>query len=260
MEKQISVDVDGKVFDVLVIAPTNKINREAEKEYQKALMEALRDKLPIAAEIDQELESRFDLNKEREEREEIIKDLSMKQVMLRSGNANGRKLTKMQGRALAIEMMDARDKLSYQSAVRRALYTLTAERKADLARTNYLVYLCSLDPKTRKPYFANYDDYLDNKDSNLVLEIIKTFGEVTSVDYSDIPDDPEIAWLKKFNFMDKEGRFINNDGKLVDRDMRLIDENGRYIDQNGNFVDKFGHPVDAEGEQIIVEDPLAYSE
>lgn len=259
MEKTIKFKQGDQEISLLVISPTTQINKEAEKIYQQTFVENLRAQRPLMEEIDREFESRFPRAEERKIREKLIADIDVMKVALLSGKRDGQKLTKAQGRALAIEIMDRRDELTSRNRNRLNLYNLTVERIADLARTNYLIYLCILDPQTRKPYFKSYEDYLDHYDSELLLEGIKAFNDVTS-NGIEIEDDPEIKWLKKYKFMNDEGRFIDDKGRLVDEEYRLINADGRYINENGEFINKFGHRVDKDGNAIIEEDPSAYSE
>lgn len=259
MEKLVNVQHNDKEVSLLVIAPNASVSREAEKIYHKTLVNGMRDNMPVMAEIDEFLEKRFPLEEERREREVVINEINDKQTALLSGRLGDQKLTREEGRKIAIEIMGLRDRLMLQNQARTALYSVTAERAADLARTNYLLYLCILNNSTRKPYFVSYEDYEEHKDSNLVLEAVKAFRDLTTVAY-DEQDDPEVKWLKKYKFMNEDGRFIDNKGRLVDADYRLIDKDGRYINEAGEFVNKFGQRVDEKGQLLIVEDESAYSE
>jgi hypothetical protein len=259
MEKTVKVNHNDKEHTLLVISPTSAINREAEKVYNQTLIESIRNGLPVVAEIDEYLEKRFPIEQERREKDEIISLINRKQKSLYSGKDGDRKLTKVEGRTLAIEIMDLRDKLSAQNVSRASLYNSTAERFADIARTNYLLYLCILNSETRKPFFVSYEDYEDHKDSEIILEAVKAFREVTNITYKN-DEDPEVKWLKKYKFMNDEGYFINAQGKRVDAEYRLVDPKGRYINEAGEYVDKFGNRIDEAGELVIEVEDSAYSE
>ncbi len=240
---------------------TPKIQRESEvitnKAFQKGINE---DKLLLAAEIDSILAKRnFDFEAESKQIDEISGKIRQATVELLAGKVNGRPITKLEGRALALSIQKLRQELDEVGQTRSALYQRTAERYADGERTSYTLYATIIDPKSGKPFFKSFEDFKENLNSPVVRDALDILvRRITNGNTNVEARHPENKWLIKHKFMNEKLQLINEKGHACDEDFRLIDENGYYINDTGQRVDKYGNRLDDNGELLIVDDPTAY--
>jgi hypothetical protein len=186
-----------------------------------------------------------------EDLEKEILDLERK---LRSGANSFSSVSEAKECALKIRSLRA-DRLNILRD-RNSLDSVTAEAFADSARLQYLVSQCTVyneGNKAGQPYFTSFDHYLSLSEGKLALAAFNAYLELL---YS--PSDGEaneelyeIGWLKRYKYMNDQGRLINADGKLVSEDGRLINENYQYVTADGQLCDVNGNLVTETGEPII---------
>lgn len=238
------VNIDGKEVKFFIKNPTGDDIREADKIHNRTFKDALDSGAILKIKLDKVLRDQGIWDDEREIRVKTIQQeiFDIEKTLFQKGNI---KLS--EAKKLALTMKDKRNDLKEILAEKNGLESMTAEAQADNARFNYLVSRCVVYNDTKKPYFKDYADYLNQGSSEVAQKgaaglVALLFG---LGDYE--AGLPENKFLKKYGFMNEQYRLVNKEGKLVDRDGRLIDENGRFINEEGKFVDKEGNLVDEEG-------------
>lgn len=236
--------VDGKETEFLVKMPESDDIREADKVHNRTFKDALESGAILKIKLDKVLRDQGIWDDYREIRVKTIqKEISnLEQTLFLKG-----KIKLSEAKKLALTMKDKREELREILSEKTGLESMTAEAQADNARFNFLISRCVVYNDTKKHYFKNYADYINQGGSEVAQKAASTLVTLL-VGLGDYESElPENKFLKKWGFVDDKFRLVNKDNKLVDREGRLIDENGRYIDENGKYVDKDGNPVDEEG-------------
>ena len=251
-EVVISEDSNGDERRVVVIRPDSKKLSEAQKVYNKYFRDALESGALLRQRLDGYMREQGIWNDQKEkEYNELTERINKTEKKLAAG---GMKLS--QAKEAALEMR--KDRIAFRNLIaeRNSMDASTAEGQSDNARFNFLVSVCLLDEDTRKPLFANVDDYDKSADEPYVAEAA---GTLASMMYNLDPDYektlPENKFLKRFKFVDKENRLINKDGHLIDSEGRLITEEGRFVayeeDGTSYFIDKEGARLNEDGEYVL---------
>jgi hypothetical protein len=250
--------VEGDV-KVLVKKPNRKDLNDSQVVYNKAWRKALDEKAILRQKLNDYLIEQGVWSAEKQRQyEEAIKKINDKELILKKGGIPLKK-----AKAIALELKRVRNEFRDLIAERTSYDNNTAEGTADNARFDYLVSVCVLDPSTKSPVFKNLDDY---NERGTEAWAIKAAGELANFLYNLDPNYetslPENSFLKKFKFVDENGKLVNKDGHFISVDEdgteRLVDENGYYVayDDKGEkyFVDRDGNKV--ERDEDIVEQPF----
>ena len=242
--KTFKAEVGDKEVEFLVRMPSGDDIREADKLHNRTFKDALDSGAILKVKLDKVLRDQGVWDDDREARVKTLqREISdIERTLFLKGKI---KLT--DAKTLALTMKDKREELKEVLAERTGLESMTAESQADNARFNFLISRCVVYNDTKKAYFKDYADYLNQGSSEVAQKAASTLVSLLFGlgDYES--ELPENKFLKKYGFVDDKFRLVNKEGKLVDREGRLIDENGRYIDMDGKFVDKEGNPVDEDG-------------
>ena len=221
--------IEGDV-KVLVKKPTRKDYNESQIVYNKVWAECLEKNTYLRQELNDILERKGLWNKEKEKKyEDFIQKISALELVLKKGGIPLKK-----AKATALELKRARADFRELISVRTAYDNNTAEGTADNARFDYLVSVCVLDPSTKKPAFKNMEDYNERGAEPWAA---KAAGELANMlynlDQNYEKNLPENEFLKKFNFVNADGKLVNKDGHLIS-----VDEDGteRLIDNEGYFI------------------------
>lgn len=231
--------------------------REAQKIHTRTFHDALNAGAVLRAKLDDVLKSQGLWGDEKDiEIKTLQREIADLDVKLRGG---GLKLN--DGKAIALEIIDKRNKIKEIVAIKILYDSKTAESQADDARTDYLVSVCLVyNDKDHKPYFKNLEDYLNSQNDLAAIEGYRNFLMLLNDSNDDFEKDfIEYKFLKRFSFVDDKLRLINKEGHLVDRTGRLIDDNGRYIrytDGQKEFIDINNNLVDENGDYKIEEKPF----
>lgn len=245
-----SVDENGNDLELAITRPNPKQQIESQLWYNKAWRDAEKAGSILRRNLD-DLATKHGLwDDEKRTRvtslENEIIDLERK---LRAGSTHYRTL--VEAKAVALKLRELRSERYNLLLSRNSLDQYTAENHADEARLQYLTAMCTVYPDTGKPYFKSYDNFVERSSEKVTIDAVTKYLELVFSDQPKDEDQYEVQWLKKYNFVDSEGRLINSEGKLITEDNKLIDKNGRYIDREGNYVDKDGIRVTETGDYMI---------
>ena len=142
-------------MEYIVRKPTPSQDTQASIIYSKTLKQCMEDNIMLKYQLNEYLEKIGIWNDEKEKTyREFIKNINEKQDALNKGN-----ISLKQAKKIAIELKILRVQFRNLIAERTAYDSTTAEGIADDAKFNYLVSVCVLDPKTKKPIFKNLEDY-----------------------------------------------------------------------------------------------------
>lgn len=242
--------IDNEEKEFKIKKPSLKDIKEATKVYNEAFSDALNSKATVRAKLDDVLRQQGLWNDAKQQKvSELQDELLEGERLLKKGNKN---MKLSEARNVAIKMRKLRNELKTLISVRLELDTHTAEGQAEDAKNSYLISRCLVYNNTDEPYFKNYEDFLNQASSPLVLKASQVywsiqFGGADAGEYSL----PENQFLTQFKLVDDKLRLINKDGRLIDEEGKLIDEFGRYVDKDNNLVDKDGFPVDENGNYIF---------
>lgn len=231
-------EFEGKQYFIGKI--TSKIVDAAQNIYNRAFREGVEAKALMRASLDKHMKDQGLWSDQKDnEYQDMIKKIAELEFKLNSGG-----LKVSEGKAIALELSKIRGELLQLISVKNSMDNLTAEGMAENKRFNYLVSACIIDYLTNKPVFSSYEDYVENKDSELARKAAAHFAEFL---YGVRPDYEEslveYKFLKRFKFIDEKGRFIDKEGKLIDSDGNYINDEGYRVDKDGNRIDINGNPV-----------------
>lgn len=249
---------DGKIVEIKCVPINSEIRLESQKFYSKAFAFALENDFPLKAEYERTLRRKGLFNFEDEEKqvEDIQKEIKKLSTQLWSARKpDGSKMTKQEGRELALKIKAKRDSISEITSTFSDMFSNTAEQYASNEQLQYLLYSCIMDVDTGERYWHSFESYksdLESGDNPVIKESMNLFIAVShGVDENYQAKLPENSWLIKMGFMNGKCQFIDTQGRLVDSEGRLINSDGRFIDENGNFIDSGGNPVDKDGNPIF---------
>lgn len=248
MSDTFKIKIQDKETTFLVKMPNLQNQREGQKIYNQAFSDAVKSGSIVRAKLDDLLTEQGLWDDTKQARFLTIqKELNDSEKRLAVGGISLR-----EAKNVAISMKKIRDELRDLISVKTNLDTHTAEGQADNARFNYLVSCCVVYNDNKKPYFSNYEDYLNRSSDPVgILGAQKLASMLYGLDSDFEKKLPENKFLLDYKFVNDDLRYVNSNGKLVDEDGRLVDETGRYINEEGRFVDRDGNLVDEKGDYIV---------
>lgn len=244
----------GEELVLHVRYPTSRNYEDAKIEYSKKWTElvfpedkskAVKTQKQINAMLEENgVWTQADKDKEKALAEELI-ELGKR---LRSGKTEtGRKMTKKEGRDLAVAMHNKRTELDNHTASRNSYVVHSAEGIAEAKRFDYLMSVCVLDGETGEPYFKGLDNYDERKDEKAAWDAARKLAEmIYGTDFSENIEDNlmEIQFLKRFGFVDEKGNYV--DPKTKER----VDASGKPLKEEEIDTDVFGNPI-KDGKVIV---------
>ncbi len=187
-EKRITVkketgEGDDKVVtetELLITKPTNKQMLEAERVYKGAFRKALEEGAMLRKKLGNYMtEQKIWTDEQEEEYNKVIKEINLLDYQLNKGkNLDGEKLKLSKAKEIALELQDKRVEFRDLIGQRQELDHMTAEGQADTERFSYLVYLCTKDFLTQKPYYSSYEDYQNKGNEQEAIDAAKAVGEI----------------------------------------------------------------------------------
>ena len=247
---------DDKVItetELLITKPTNKQMLEAERVYKGAFRKALEEGAMLRKKLGNYMtEQKIWTDEQEEEYNKVIKEINLLDYQLNKGkNLDGEKLKLSKAKEIALELQDKRVEFRDLIGERQELDHMTAEGQADTERFSYLVYLCTKDFLTQKPYYSSYEDYQNKGNEQEAIEASKAVGEIVyEIDENYENTLTENKFLKRFNFANKKNQLIDEDGNRVDRDGNKVDEEGYILNKDGKRVNVNDLPVLEDNEKV----------
>jgi hypothetical protein len=241
-------EIDNKKVELAVRSPSLQDQREATKIYNTAFSDALKAKAVVRAKLDDLMvdQGLWDAKKQKQFTDIQSTILEGERKLAKGG------IGLSEAKKIAFEMKKQREELRELISVKTSLDTHTAEGQADNARFNYLVSVCTVYNDSKKPYFNNYDDYLNRASEPAAILAAQNMANMLYGLDNDYENKlPENKFLSDYKFVDDKLRLIDKQGRLIDSEGRLIDESGRFINEKGEFVDKDGNPVSKDGDYIV---------
>lgn len=240
-------------IELVVTKPTNKQLLEAEKVYKttfrKALEEGamLRKKLSLYMK-DQEIWS----DEQEKQYEEVVKEINLMDYQLNKGkDTEGKKLKLSKAKEMALKLSDKRVEFRDLIGERQELDHMTAEGQADTERFSYIVYLCTKDFLTQKPYYSSYDDYQEKGNEQETVEAAKHVGEIVyEIDPEYENSLTENKFLKRFKFANEKNQLVDKEGGRIDREGNQVDDEGYILNKDGKRVNVNDLPVLGEKENV----------
>lgn len=256
MSKSTLIEFESNGKKYLVLQPSMNQQQAAQGVYNRTFSDTLKQGALFRESLDKYMREQglWDDAKELEYRTLNKKIMSIEKTLHDGG------IKVSDGKKLAFELMDLRDKMTETVSVRTRLDGNTVEGQADNQRFNFMICACLVYNDDRKPVFPTMEDYVNNTDVDKSLAAIIASRKLASLMYG-IDEDyqsntPEVKFLKEYGFMNENRKLVNKDGKFVDRDGRLVDENGRYINEAGEFVDISGNLINENGDYINTPAPF----
>lgn len=254
MENTFTVELNGKQVEFAIKMPSNEDYREADKVHNRAFADALEAKAIVRLKLERVLRDQGLWDDDRQARLKATQSeiLNLERKICKEGNI---KLS--EAKKIALDIKRKRIELKEILSERTELESMTAESQADNARFNFLISRCVVYNDSKKLYFKDYADYINQLNTEVAQKAANTLVKLLfgTTDESDLPEN---KFLKEWGFVDDKLRLINKDKKLVDEDGRLIDENGRFINEAGEFVDKDGILVDEQGNYKAKDGPIVF--
>ena len=239
--------------ELLITKPTNKQMLEAERVYKGAFRKALEEGAMLRKKLGNYMtEQKIWTDEQEEEYNKVIKEINLLDYQLNKGkNLDGEKLKLSKAKEIALELQDKRVEFRDLIGERQELDHMTAEGQADTERFSYLVYLCTKDFLTQKPYYSSYEDYQNKGNEQEAIEASKAVGEIVyEIDENYENTLTENKFLKRFNFANKKNQLIDKEGNRVDRDGNKVDEEGYILNKDGKRVNVNDLPVLEDNEKV----------
>lgn len=252
-------DKDGNDVKLAIVPPSAQQQLDARLTHAKAYKDALEAGAMMREELDKFLRKSKLWDDERQaEAERLKKVLLDGELKLRKG---GMKLK--EAKELALQMADARLQFHQLFSERNAMETETADAYADQARFNFMVAICTVYDKDRKPYFTkdgehpSVDDYIERSTEDSAFEIAMKLNEILNPDSSfDVKKLPENGFLLKYKFVNDDLHLIDEKGRKVDRKGRLVNDKGYFVNENNERVDGDGNKIDEDGNYLVDSQPF----
>jgi hypothetical protein len=240
-------------IELVITKPTNKQMLEAERVYKGSFRKALEEGAMLRKKLGNYMtEQKIWTDEQEEEYNKVIKEINLLDYQLNKGkDLDGEKLKLSRAKEIALELQDKRVEFRDLIGERQELDHMTAEGQADTERFSYLVYLCTKDFLTQKPYYSSYEDYQNKGNEQEAIDASKTVGEIVyeiDEDYENTLT--ENKFLQRFNFANEKNQLIDKEGNRVDREGNKVDEEGYILNKDGKRVNVNDLPVLEKNEKV----------
>ena len=239
--------------ELVITKPTNKQMLEAERVYKGSFRKALEQGAMLRKKLGNYMtEQGIWTDEQEQEYNKVIKEINLLDYQLNKGkDLDGGKLKLSKAKEMAFELQDKRIEFRDLIGERQELDHMTAEGQADTERFSYLVYLCTKDFLTQKPYYSSYEDYQNRGNEQEAMDAAKVVGEIVyeiDTNYEDTLT--ENKFLKRFNFANKENQLIDKEGNRIDREGNQIDKEGYILNKEGKRVNVNDLPILEDSEKV----------
>lgn len=251
MKNEFKVKVGEKEVVLKTLNINSDISGESNEHYAAAFTRALDKKMPLKIEIEKVLTDKglLDLESNTEKVKSISKQIKDSEIELRKAVRNERRMTKAEGREIALKMKRLRSELSSVGNELNNLFNNTVESYADNERWEYFIYATTVYADSGERYWKSFAAYRNDTDSPVYAEARKRFlSHLTGINNDELEKSYyENKWMVKMGFMNDKGQLIDEKGRLVDEDYRLISPEGYYVNESGERIDLFGNRIDKDG-------------
>lgn len=247
---------NGRTLKVLQVS--SEMRTQSNKYYMKAFIDAVSNGYPLKLQVQKMLEEKNLLDQEQEEKiaDQLRSELKKLEITLRKGVIDNTRMTKEQGKDIALKMRAKRQKLGELGRSLASYFQETAESIADNERLQYFFYATVVDATNGSKYWDSYDKFKEADRESPDFKIIEKAFFSSLLGNIDIDFEKsfyENQWLIRRGYMNDKLQLIREDGKIIDEEGRLINDNGRLVDENGKFIDQYGNLIDEDG-NLLVED------
>lgn len=236
---------------IKVVKVNKTIAWESNKYYAEAFDLSLNSGYMLRKQVEKVLEERGlnDFSSEYAKSDDLYKQLKELEIKLRRGVVGTRRMTKEEGKQIALEMRKIRKDLNSVGDDNSAYFNNTVEYYAENERLQYLLYACTVHADSGERYWKSFEAFKNapESDNELISKAMTALISNESGVSLEKKDTYEESWLKRMKIVNELGQFINDKGQAVDEEGRLINSEGRFIDENGNFIDAYGNKVDKDG-------------
>lgn len=239
--------------ELAITKPTNKQMLEAERVYKGSFRKALEQGAMLRKKLGNYMtEQGIWTDEQEQEYNKVIKEINLLDYQLNKGkDLDGGKLKLSKAKEMAFELQDKRIEFRDLIGERQELDHMTAEGQADTERFSYLVYLCTKDFLTQKPYYSSYEDYQNKGNEQEAIDAAKTVGEIVyEIDENYENTLTENKFLKRFNFANEENQLIDKEGNRIDREGNQVDKEGYILNKEGKRVNVNDLPVLEDSEKV----------
>lgn len=254
MEKRFTTeDKDGKELELVVSTPTTKQLLEAEKVYKKAFRQALEEGAMLRKKLNMYMiDQGIWTDQQEKEYVDVVKEINLLDYQLNKGqDQEGKKLKLSQAKEMALSLRDKREEFKDLISERQNLDHLTAEGQADAERFSYLVFVCTKDFLSQKPFYTDFDDYQEKSNDQASVDAAKHVGElVYEIDPEYEDSLTENRFLKRFHFIDDKNQLIDKEGNPVDRDGNALDKDGYILNKDGKRININDLPILEDNETV----------
>lgn len=248
-----------KEVELKTIPVNSDIRNKSNEWYNKAFNDALDKGYLLRLEAEAVLAGRNLLDDDEDEKTILTlrKEIKDKEIELRSGKHQGKKMTPQMGYEWAISIKKLRQKLDAVGTNKTSFYKNTVESYAEDERFQYFIFACTVLASNNQTYWLNFEVFKNSMQDQAYADAVQSFI-VVNLGFTNEREAElyENKWLKRMGFMNDKFQLINKKGHLVDEQGRLIDEKGRYVNDSGQYVDIYGNLVDEAG-NLLVEDGWA---
>ena len=239
--------------ELVITKPTNRQMLEAERTYKGSFRKALEQGAMLRKKLGNYMtEQGIWTDEQEQEYNKVIKEINLLDYQLNKGkDLDGEKLKLSKAKEMAFELQDKRIEFRDLIGERQELDHMTAEGQADTERFSYLVYLCTKDFLTQKPYYSSYEDYQNKGNEQEAMDAAKTVGEIVyEIDENYENTLTENKFLKRFNFANEENQLIDKEGNRIDREGNQVDKEGYILNKDGKRINVNDLPILEDSEKV----------
>ena len=175
----------------------------------------------------------------------VIKDINLLDYQLNKGKTpEGKKLKLSEAKEIALSLKDKRSEFRDLITERQDMDHLTAEGQADTERFSYLVFSCTYDYVTQKPYYTDLEDYEEKSNDPASVDAAKHVGAIVyDIDPEYENDLTENKFLRRFKFANDKNKLVDKEGNTVDRDGNPVDKDGYLLNEDGHRININDLPI-----------------
>lgn len=167
-----------------------------------------------------------------------------------------------EGRAISIDMFNTTKQILVLNQRRKAFDDTTAEAIADEEQRDYVIYASTFTEPDRKEAWPSFEDMKNAKASELYQKAFENYFQLVYGNNSELLESqPEVAWLKKYGYLDNELGFIDRKtGERVDEQGNKIEVKEEKEEFQPFIDDETGVMLDENGKEIVQQQTLPETE